>query len=130
VSPSQAEQIDTAIAKVYDPCSLAASAPMSIIDMGLLRQWNLADGELTVSICVTTPACTMLGHIVRGIEESASTVPGVDRVVVNVVGDFFWTEELMTPGGRADLAERRRLSQEVTGTRPQEWKERHLGQRP
>jgi metal-sulfur cluster biosynthetic enzyme len=117
-----------AIAEVHDPCSIAAAAPMSIVDMGLLRQWSLNNGELTVSICVTTPACTMLGHIVRGIEESAGRVPGVDRVVVKVVGDFFWTEELMSPEGRADLAERRRLTLAVTGTRPQQWRESSAGQ--
>jgi metal-sulfur cluster biosynthetic enzyme len=115
--------VEEALARVHDPCSVAARSPLSVRDMGLLRGWELGDdGVLDVSICVTTHACTMLGHIVRGIEEAAGAVDGVREVRVTVERDVLWGEELMTPEGRAQLAGNRRRARELTGVRPRQWK--------
>jgi metal-sulfur cluster biosynthetic enzyme len=117
-------QVDAALDRVHDPCSVAAQSPLSVRDMGLLRGWELADGGvLDVRICVTTHACTMLGHIVRGIEAAAGEVDGVSEVRVTVERDVLWGEELMTPEGRALLAGNRRRARELTGVRPRQWKD-------
>jgi metal-sulfur cluster biosynthetic enzyme len=124
MTPERRTQVEEALARVHDPCSVAARSPLSVRDMGLLRGWELGDdGVLEVSICVTTHACTMLGHIVRGIEEAAGEVDGVTEVRVTVERDVLWGEELMTPEGRALLAGNRRRARELTGVRPRQWKD-------
>jgi metal-sulfur cluster biosynthetic enzyme len=116
--------VEEALARVHDPCSVAARSPLSVRDMGLLRGWELGDdGVLDVRICVTTHACTMLGHIVRGIEEAAGEVDGVSEVRVTVERDVLWGEELMTPEGRALLAGNRERARALTGVRPRQWKD-------
>jgi metal-sulfur cluster biosynthetic enzyme len=118
------EQVEAALARVHDPCSVAARSPLSVRDMGLVRGWELGDdGVLEVRICVTTHACTMLGHIVRAIEDAVGAVAGVAGVRVTVERDVLWGEELMTPDGRAQLARNRRRARELTGLRPRQWKD-------
>ena len=122
--PERRTQVEAALDRVHDPCSVAAQSPLSVRDMGLLRSWELADGGvLDVRICVTTHACTMLGHIVRGIEAAAGEVDGVSEVRVTVERDVLWGEEMMTPEGRARLEANRRRARELTGVRPREWKD-------
>lgn len=124
MTPERRTHVEEALARVHDPCSVAAQAPLSVRDMGLLRGWELGDdGVLEVRICVTTHACTMLGHIVRGIEEAAGEVDGVSEVRVSVERDVLWGEEMMTPEGRALLTRNRRRARELTGVRPRQWKD-------
>jgi metal-sulfur cluster biosynthetic enzyme len=124
MTPARRTQVEQALDRVHDPCSVAARSPLSVRDMGLLRGWELAeDGVLDVSICVTTHACTMLGHIVRGIEEAAAEVDGVSEVRVTVERDVLWGEEMMTAQGRELLAGNRRRARELTGVRPRQWKD-------
>jgi metal-sulfur cluster biosynthetic enzyme len=124
MTPARRTQVEQALARVHDPCSVAARSPLSVRDMGLLRGWELGDdGVLDVRMCVTTHACTMLGHIVRGIEEAAGEVDGVSEVRVTVERDVLWGEDMMTPEGRALVAGNRRRARELTGVRPRQWKD-------
>lgn len=124
MTPERRNQVEAALGRVHDPCSVAAQSPLSVRAMGLLRGWELSDrGVLDVRICVTTHACTMLGHIVRGIEDAAGEVDGVCAVRVTVERDVLWGEEMMTPEGRARLEANRRRARELTGVRPREWKD-------
>lgn len=118
-------QVEAALASVHDPCSLAAQVPLSIGELGLVRGWDLTDdGALEVRICVTTQACTMLGHIVRGIEESTGRIAGVRDVRVVVEPDVLWGEDMMSADGQRKLVEQRRRARDLTGVRPRQWKER------
>jgi metal-sulfur cluster biosynthetic enzyme len=124
MTPELRTRVEAALGRVHDPCSVAVQAPLSVREMGLVRGYEVGeDGVLDVRICVTTHACTMLGHIVRGIEEAAGEIDGVRDVRVTVEADVLWGEELMTPEGRAKLAANRRRARELTGVRPRQWKD-------
>jgi metal-sulfur cluster biosynthetic enzyme len=121
--------LDTAIREalhqVCDPCSIAANAPVSIIDMGLVRDWSIdPDGNLVVRMALTSPSCTMGPHMIRGAEQLLSGIPGLKSARVEVDAAMFWTPAELTEKGRAVLESRRATSLASAGVRPQQWRER------
>jgi metal-sulfur cluster biosynthetic enzyme len=86
------EYVRVALSAVYDPCSVAAGRPVSIVDLGLLVSADLDDeGELTIVLCTTFPGCTMAPHFTRAAEEQAREIPGVRSVRVRVDPEHTWT---------------------------------------
>ena len=104
--------VRAALARVHDPCSVAAGRPTSLIDMGLVRGWTFADGHLAVTFCVTFAGCTMAPHFVEAAARELAAIEGVERVSTAVDTEFAWTPDLMH-GERPAM----------TG-RPQAWRER------
>lgn len=101
-------EIEDRLKRVFDPCSVAAGAPLSIYDMGLVERWTLdREGTLRVTLCVTFGACTMFPHFVRGAEETLEGLPDVRRVVVEIDHTIEWSASRMTAYARSFLAARR-----------------------
>lgn len=122
--PTMDREIAEALATVYDPCSLAANAPVSIIDLGLVREWSVDDeGNLRVKMCVTSACCTMAPNIVRGAIQVLRAIPGVKSAEVELDPTFFWTPESMTELGRETLRIRREASLSQSKVKPQQWRE-------
>jgi metal-sulfur cluster biosynthetic enzyme len=118
------EAIRDAIAKVDDPCSIRANAPLNVFELGLVRDWHVdPDGDVTVILSPTNPACTLIGSIMDGVERRIAELPGVRSVTVRLDKETFWTPELMSAGGRAKLAARRHGSMARVPVRPRQWKE-------
>lgn len=125
------DAIAAALDKVCDPCSLAANAPLSIVDLGLVRGWTIdGAGNVEVRMCVTSACCTMAPNIVRGAEQVLTAVPGVRSVRVEVDPSIGWTPDSMTERGRRLLAERREASVARHGIRPQQWRTKARAERP
>ena len=117
--------IRRALHQICDPCSIAAQAPVSILDMGLVRDWDIDDeGNLTVRMALTSPSCTMGPHMVRAAEQLLSAVPGLKSARVEVDPNVFWTPADMTETGRTMLDSRRQNSLAAAVARPQQWRER------
>ncbi len=87
--------VRAALAGVHDPCSVAAGRPLSLVDMGLLRDWRLDGDTLSVRFAVTFAGCTMAPHFLRAAEVELARLPGVARVCAAVDTDFVWTPDLM-----------------------------------
>ncbi|RUZ74403.1 metal-sulfur cluster assembly factor [Mesorhizobium sp. M7A.F.Ca.US.006.01.1.1] len=121
------EQVTSALQKVCDPCSIAAHAPLSIIEMGLVRDVSIEDGNVRVRMCVTSPSCTMAPNMVQGAETLLLQIDGVTSVVIDVDPAVFWTPQDMTPDGRAKLAQSRLTSIQRTGVEPQQWRKSVAG---
>jgi metal-sulfur cluster biosynthetic enzyme len=116
--------IRDAIAKVDDPCSIRANAPLNVFELGLVRDWRVdPDGDVTVTLSPTNPSCTLIGSIMDGVERRVAELPGVRSVTVQLDHETFWTPELMSDGGRAKLASRRHGSMARVPVRPRQWKE-------
>jgi metal-sulfur cluster biosynthetic enzyme len=119
------EQIRAALERVCDPCSIAVNAPISILDMGLVRGWSVDEQcRLTVRMCVTSPSCTMSPHMVKAAEQLLAAIPGLDSVRVEVDPEIFWTSDDMTERGRQILQFRRGASLNRTAVVPQQWRNR------
>jgi metal-sulfur cluster biosynthetic enzyme len=125
------DRIDDALDAVYDPCSVAVRAPISVAKMGLVREREVdADGHVRVRLCVTGPSCMLVGSMVKGIEERVAALPGVASVSVDIDADYMWTEDDMKPAGRQVLADARAESRRRLPIEPLEWKRRpHAGSR-
>lgn len=116
-------EIAAALERVCDPCSIAANAPVSIVDMGLVRGWSIDEAaNLVVQMCVTSAGCTMSAHMVRAAEAELEKIPGLSSVRVEVDAGAFWTPAAMTERGREVLRARREASMRSTGMTPQQWR--------
>jgi metal-sulfur cluster biosynthetic enzyme len=116
--------VEMAMRAVYDPCSVAARAPLDIFEMGLVRSWDVADdGTVAVTISPTAPSCVLIGSIIQGVEQRVGDVPGVTGVVVHVESETFWTEELMSEQGREKLHLAHERSRAAAPVRPRQWQE-------
>lgn len=120
------EKVRRALAAVFDPCSVAANAPLSILDMGMVTSLEVGeDGGVSIAIRATTLMCTLIACIGEAVEKAIREVPGVTVVEVRIDGAASdWTEASMTEAGRRILAERRRRSLEISPVRPQAWRDR------
>jgi metal-sulfur cluster biosynthetic enzyme len=125
VTGSIHDAIRKALHQVCDPCSIAAHAPVSILDMGLVRDWSIdEDGNLVVRMALTSPSCTMGPHMMRAAEQLLAAIPGLISARVEVDPTVFWTPADMTEAGRAALDRRRQNSLSAAAARPQQWRER------
>lgn len=99
--------VEAAIKEVYDPCSLAADVPLSLVDMGLVIGIEFSDhGHVDLSLRLTSSGCTMLPVIVRAVEERLCELEGVRSVTTRLVDDV-WTPSQMSDRGRTIMATRR-----------------------
>jgi metal-sulfur cluster biosynthetic enzyme len=97
-----------ALDDVYDPCGQAWRRPMSVRDLGLVRDATVdRHGHATVRVSLTTPFCTGLATIMRAVEARVGGVEGVTGVTVHIDAETPWQPALMTDAGRATLAAHR-----------------------
>lgn len=121
--------LDEALGRVHDPCSLTHGAPLSIVDMGLVRHRHVAaDGTVEVTVAVTGPGCLFVGHIVDAVEREIRAEFGADAVVVvEVDTSHVWTEADLSDDARVALAARRRHTVVDLGLRPRMWEDTEMG---
>jgi metal-sulfur cluster biosynthetic enzyme len=101
------EEIADALGAVQDPCSVAAGAPISLLDMGLVRGWELSpDGHLDVRLDVTAPVCLMAGHFVADAQERLSAIEGIGDATVRIDPSGDWSPDRISAHGRSLLAQR------------------------
>jgi metal-sulfur cluster biosynthetic enzyme len=99
---------EQALAEVYDPCSQAWQRPLSLPDLGLVRDVAAdADGRVTVRISLTVPFCMAVHTIMQAVETRVGAVPGVTAVDVRIDTTTPWSPAAMSPAGRAGLQDRR-----------------------
>ena len=105
-SSTAADAVGAAVAAaldaVDDPCMVAAGAPTSIIDLGLVDSVDVEDGIARIAIPLTEPGCPFTHHIVADITDAAASVDGIERVEVAPRWAPLWTEERMTAAERRD----------------------------
>ena len=117
------EEIQAALEQVCDPCSIAANAPLNILDMGLVRGWSVDDhGDVLVRMCLTSPSCTMSPYMVKAAEQLLSAIPGLRSARVEIEPAAFWTPAHMTERGRQILQSRRDESLRRAEVVPQQWR--------
>ena len=119
------ERVAAALADVVDPCSLAAGAPLSLVDMGLVRgsAYDADTGTLVVRLTVTGPGCTFFGAYSAAAQEALSRLPGVRRAEVVLDTDVVWHPGHLTSAGARTLADRRERTVLLSRVRPRMWQE-------
>ncbi|MGH7605341.1 MAG: metal-sulfur cluster assembly factor [Gemmatimonadaceae bacterium] len=92
------DQVKLALRRVKDP-----DLQLNIIDLGLVYGIAVDGSTVKVDMTLTSPACPSGPELMTNAEKEVKTIPGVEKVEVNLVWMPFWTPEKMEPRVRAYL---------------------------
>jgi len=91
-----ADQVRLALRKVKDP-----ELNLNIIDLGLVYDIAVENGEVQVDMTLTSPGCPAGPQIMGDVERTLKAMPGVSNATINLVWQPFWTPDLIEPRVRA-----------------------------
>jgi metal-sulfur cluster biosynthetic enzyme len=105
------ERISELLNTVIDPCSVAAGAPAGLVDMGLIRELEVDEGEegatVRVVVRVTHPSCMMAPLFLAQVQNLLHREPDVVAVDAKLDTGFDWTPADMTETYRERLSAHR-----------------------
>ena len=84
-----------ALRDVYDP-----EIPVNIVDLGLVRDVSLVDGNIAMEMTLTFAGCGMGPYIAQQAEWRLAELEGVDDIKVDLVFDPPWTPDEITDEGK------------------------------
>lgn len=93
-----AEQVRESLKGVIDP-----ELGLNIVDLGLIYDVEVEDGQAIVTMTLTSPGCPAGGMIMSGAQEAARGTEGVEDADVRLVWKPFWTPDRIDPDVRAAL---------------------------
>ena len=93
-----ADAVRKALRQVKDP-----EIGLNIVDLGLVYDVEVAEGEVHVKMTLTSPGCPVGGQIMSEADEVVRMVDGVTGVEVELVWEPFWTPERIDPKVRSFL---------------------------
>ncbi len=80
---------------VYDP-----EIPINIVDLGLIYDVQIAEGDIYVQMTLTAPGCGMGPFIAQQAEWAISELDGVEDVQVEMTFDPPWSPDLISEDGK------------------------------
>jgi len=89
------DKVIEALKDVYDP-----EIPVNIVDLGLVYNVEVADGEVHIEMTLTAPGCGMGPYIAQQAEWRVAEIDEVDDVEVDLVFEPPWTPERITEDGK------------------------------
>ncbi len=93
------DEVREKLKEVYDP-----EIGVNVVDLGLIYGLEeQGEGNLVVTMTMTTPGCPAHDTISQSVEWSAAQVFGVAMVQVDVVWDPPWNPEMMSDQARMEL---------------------------
>lgn len=87
-----------ALKEIYDP-----ELHYNIVDLGLVYDVNVSDGDVHVLMTLTTPACPIGPMIIEQVQELLGIMPGVSDVDVEFTFDPPWGPDMMSDEAKSDL---------------------------
>ena len=103
------KQIADCLRHVDDP-----EIGINIVDLGLVYGLRFEEGDLTIKLTMTTPACPLSDYIKEHIRYVMDQVDGVDRVHIDVVWSPSWSPEMMDPEVREQRFRRPQYAAQYT----------------
>ncbi|MCH8143141.1 MAG: metal-sulfur cluster assembly factor [Gemmatimonadetes bacterium] len=91
-----ADAVRKALRQVKDP-----EIGINIIDLGLVYNVEVEDGEVHIKMTLTSPGCPVGPQIMGDADQAARMLDGVTGVEVELVWEPFWTPEKIDPKVRA-----------------------------
>ena len=89
------EDVTEALKNVYDP-----EIPVNVVDLGLIYEVNVDEGNVSVQMTLTAPGCGMGPMIAQQAEWAISELEGVEDVQVEMTFDPPWSPELISEDGK------------------------------
>lgn len=75
----------------------------NIIDLGLVYDVDDKDGDVHVTMTLTTPACPVGPQILEGVREAVLGIPGVKDIDVELTFDPPWGTDMMSEEIRFEM---------------------------
>lgn len=93
------EKVIEMLRTVFDP-----EIPVDIYSLGLIYRIDIDDdGNLTVDMTMTAPNCPMADFIVDDARIKLESIEGLKSVVINVVFEPEWTQDMMSEEAKLEL---------------------------
>ncbi|HDH99487.1 MAG: aromatic ring hydroxylase [Candidatus Latescibacterota bacterium] len=92
------EKVWEALKGCYDP-----EIPVNIVDLGLVYEVKVEDGDVRVKMTMTAPGCPLSAWIARQAEDAVRSLEGVKDVHVELVWDPPWTPDRMSEEAKRTL---------------------------
>ena len=89
------EKVIEALKEVYDP-----EIPVNIVDLGLIYEVEIDNGEVDVKMTLTAAGCGMGPYIAQQAEWAISELEEVEDVNVDIVFEPPWDPEKITEDGK------------------------------
>ena len=89
------EDVIEVLKEVYDP-----EIPVNIVDLGLVYEVDVDDGDVEVLMTLTFAGCGMGPYIAQQAEWAVAELEDVEDVEVRLVFDPPWTPDMITEDGR------------------------------
>lgn len=89
------DDVYEALRDVYDP-----EIPVNIVDLGLVRDVSLVDGNIAMEMTLTFAGCGMGPYIAQQAEWRLAELEGVEDIKVDLVFDPPWTPDEITDEGK------------------------------
>ena len=90
------EEVISVLRSCYDP-----ESPVDIYELGLVDVDSA--GAVDIKMTLTSPSCPVAESLPLEVESKVRTLPGVDKVAVEVVWDPPWTMENMSEAAKLQL---------------------------
>ncbi|MBQ7222163.1 MAG: SUF system Fe-S cluster assembly protein [Bacteroidales bacterium] len=88
-----------ALRQVYDP-----EIPVNIYDLGLIYEINVdKDHKVDLKMTLTAPNCPIADELVANVAEAVRDVPGVVDVVIELVFEPAWSQDMMSEEAKLEL---------------------------
>jgi ring-1,2-phenylacetyl-CoA epoxidase subunit PaaD len=78
---------------------------VSVVDMGMIRSVEVADGTATVVVLPTFTGCPAISIIKKDVKTAVLGVPGIEHADVETTFSPPWTSSLITDEGKRKLKE-------------------------
>ena len=93
------EKVVEMLRTVYDP-----EIPVDIYSLGLVYKIDISDdGNLVVDMTLTAPNCPAADFIIDDARIKLESIEGVKSVVVNIVFEPEWTQDMMSEEAKLEL---------------------------
>ena len=96
VATLNADAVRTALRQVKDP-----ELDLNIIDLGLVYDVEIDEGEVRVIMTLTSPGCPAGPMITNDVYRVLRALDGVNDVNIDIVWEPYWTPERIDPKIRA-----------------------------
>lgn len=76
---------------------------INIVDLGLVYSVECDEGDINVTMTLTTPSCPSGGWIYEGTKEALARLPGAKNVNVAMVFEPPWSPEMLSESAQRQL---------------------------
>src|SRR5258708_9840908 len=73
------EDVISRLQEIIDPCSAATKVPLSIVEMGMVENVELASGNVAVDLRMTSPVCYPMTYLPKAGRRAAGGTPCIWR---------------------------------------------------